>query len=230
MPGTRASGSRKFAEQLAPVVGRACEGTQHSLKGADRAWNSHSSRKNVLSKSAAGKTQAPIFAAVLNVNILHLIVISSAGVTILPLLREARGRSLPPSRLFGAVPFALATATLLLAMGAPETREPRLWLAGLLVGTVLGAVRGSFLRFQLDRMYSRLRLPKGRDGLWAACMLAFCTLVSFGATLASLPDSALEVGATSAVAACAGYLTGRAAALWRRSLSAPHQNLHHFPP
>lgn len=166
----------------------------------------------------------------LKINILHLIVTSAAGVTILPLLREARGRSLPPSRLFSAVPFALATATLLLAMGASETREPRFWLAGLFVGIVLGAVRGSFLRFQLDRMYSRLRLPAARDGLWAACMLAFCTLVALGAPLANLPTPALEVGATSAVATCAGYLTGRAAALWRRSLLAPHQNLHHIPP
>lgn len=206
--------------------------TARSLTGAspDCPWNSHPGRKNVLSKSATGKTAARMLDAVLNFNILHLIVTSSAGVTILSLLREARGRSLPPSRLFSAVPFALATAMLLLAMGAPEAREPRLWLAGLFVGIVLGAVRGSFLRFQLDRMYSRLRLPNGRDGLWAACLLAFCTLVSFGAALANLPDSSLEVGATSAAAACAGYLTGRAAALWRRSLSAPHQNLHHIPP
>lgn len=167
---------------------------------------------------------------VLKFNVLHLIVTSSACVTVLPLLREARGRSLPPSRLFGAVPFALATAVLLLAMGAPETRAPLLWLAGLFVGIVLGAVRGSILKFQLDRMYSRLRLPRGRDGLWAACILALCTLVSFGAAQANLPNSALEVGATSAVAACAGYLTGRAAALWRRSLSAPHQNLRQIPP
>lgn len=167
-----------------------------------------------------------MFQPVLKLNILHLIVISAAGVTILPLLREARGRSLPPSRLFSAVPFALATAMLLLAMGAPETREPSIWLAGLFVGIVLGAVRGSFLRFQLDRMYVRLRLPNGRDGLWAACILAFFTLVAIGAPLANLPNPALEVGATALVAACAGYLTGRAVALWRRSLSAPHQTLH----
>ena len=171
-----------------------------------------------------------MFEAVLKFNILHLIVTSAAGVTILPLLREARGRSLPPSQLFGAAPFALATAMLLLAMGAPETREPRLWLAGLFVGIVLGAVRGSFLKSQLARMYSRLRVPAGRDGLWAACMLAFCALVALGAPLANLPSPALEVGAAGLVAACAGYLTGRAAALWRRSLSAPHQNLHHIPP
>lgn len=171
-----------------------------------------------------------MFDAVLKLNILHLIVAGSACATILALLREARGRSLPPGQLFVAVPFGLATAVLLLAMGTPETRGPHLWLAGLVVGIALGVARGSFLKFQLDRMYSRLRLPRGRDGLWAACSLAFCVLVAFGSALANSPDPALEVGATGAVAACAGYLTGRAAALWRRSLSAPHQTLYHFSP
>jgi hypothetical protein len=115
-------------------------------------------------------------------------------------------------------------------MGAPETRAPRLWLAGLFVGIGLGAVRGWFLRLQLNRIYSRLRLPNGRDGLWAACLLAFCTLLASGAGLANLTSPALEVGAAGMVAACAGYLTGRAATLWRRSLSAPHHTLHHFLP
>ena len=163
-------------------------------------------------------------------NILHLIVACTAGGAIFVLLREARGRSLPPGRLFTPVPLALTTAMLLIAMEAPETREPRLWAAGLVVGMALGAARGVFLTMQVDRMYSRLRLPKGRDGLWAACLSALYIAVAFGAALAGVPNPALEIGATSAVAACAGYLAGRAATLWRRSLSAPHQTLHHIPP
>ena len=166
----------------------------------------------------------------LKINILHLIVASSAGITIWALLREARGRSLPPGSLFNAVPFALTTAVLMLAMGAPETREPRLWLAGLVAGLVLGAARGSFLKFQLDRMYARLRLLDGRDGLWAACLLAFCVLVAFGSAAAAPASPVFEVGAGGLVATCAGYLTGRAAALWRRSLFAPHHTLHHILP
>lgn len=101
-------------------------------------------------------------------------------------------------------------------------------MAGLFIGIGLGAVRSSFLKFQLDRIYSRLRLPNGRDGLWAACMLAFCTFLASGAGLANLPSPVLEVGAAGMVAACAGYLTGRAATAWRRSLSAPHRTLRHF--
>lgn len=166
----------------------------------------------------------------LKLNILHLLVASTAGATIFVLLREARGRSLSPGQLFTVVPFALATAMLLLAMEEPATRQPRLWVAALVVGLPIGAARGAFLRLQLDRMYTRLRLPNGRDGLWAACLLALCVTVAFGAALAGLPDPTLEIGATSAVAACAGYLGGRAAAVWWRSLTAPHQTLHHTSP
>lgn len=166
----------------------------------------------------------------LKLNILHLLVASTAGATIFVLLREARGRSLPPGQLFAALPFALATAMLLLAMEEPATRQPRLWVAGLVVGLAIGGARGFFLTFQFDRMYTRLRLPNARDGLWAACLLAFCVTAAFGAALAGLPDPTLEVGATTAVAACAGYLGGRAASVWRRSLTAPHQTLHHTSP
>ncbi|TAJ85652.1 MAG: hypothetical protein EPO41_26975 [Reyranella sp.] len=162
-------------------------------------------------------------------NILHLIVVFLACATIFTLLREARGRSLPPGQLFTSVPFALATAILLLAMANPETRQPRLWLAGLAAGIAIGVARASYLTLQLDRMYSRLRLPKARDGLLAACLLALCVIVALGAALA-LSDPTLEVGATCAVAASTGYLSGRAITLWRRSLSAPHHTLHHTSP
>lgn len=159
-------------------------------------------------------------------NILHLIAALAAGVTIWTLLREARGRSLTPGQLFTALPFALATAILLLAMQSPDSRQPMLWLSGLVAGVVVGVVRGLFVTLQLDRMYSRLRLPNGRDGLWAACVLTVALLAAFGASLAGLGNPIPEVAATSAVAACAGYLCGRAGTLWRRSLTAPHSALH----
>jgi hypothetical protein len=163
---------------------------------------------------------------VLNLNILHLIATLAAGATIAMLLREARGRSLQPSRLFAALPFALVTAMLLLAMQSPDDRQPVLWLAGLAGGLVAGVVRGLFVTLQLDRMYSRLRLPGGRDGLWAACGLAAFLVAAFAVSLAGLASPLAEAAATGAVAACAGYLVGRAGTLWRRSLTAPHSTLH----
>lgn len=155
---------------------------------------------------------------------------AAAGATIFMLLREARGRSLSPGQLFAALPFALVTALLLLAMQSPDGRQPILWLAGLVLGIAAGVARGLFLTLQLDRMYSRLRLPNGRDGMWAACLLAVSVLAAFGASLAGLTNPLPEVAATSTVAACAGYLAGRSTTLWRRSLTAPHSELHHSSP
>jgi hypothetical protein len=163
---------------------------------------------------------------VLKPNILHLIAVLAAGATLYMLRREARGRSLPPAHLFAALPFALVTAMLLLAMQPADSRQPMLWLSGLAVGMAAGVARGLFLRLQLDRMYSRLRLPNGRDGFWAACLLGVALLAAFGASLAGLSNPIPEAWATSMVAACAGYLVGRAVTLWRRSLTAPHVTLH----
>lgn len=159
-------------------------------------------------------------------NILHLIAALAAGATIYLLQREARGRSLSPSQLFAALPFALVTALLLLAMQSPADRQPMLWLAALAGGTAAGVIRGLFLTLQLDRMYSRLRLPNGRDGLWAACGMAAFLVAAFAAALAGPAIPFAETAATGAVAACAGYLVGRAGTLWRRSLTAPHSTLH----
>lgn len=159
-------------------------------------------------------------------NILHLIAALAAGATIYLLQREARGRSLRPGQLFAALPFALVTALLLLAMQSPADRQSMLWLAGLAGGTAAGVIRGLFLTLHFDRMYSRLRLPNGRDGLWAACGMAAFLVTAFAASLAGPAIPFVEPAATGAVAACAGYLVGRAGTLWRRSLTAPHSTLH----
>jgi len=158
-------------------------------------------------------------------NILHLLVLAGTAGAVVLFAKEARGRSLPPGRLFLAPLLALAAAVLLLAMPGPEARDPAPWLVGLVTGAILGTVRGAFARLQVDRLYDRLRLPRGRDGLWAALLLGAVALLAFGAGL--LPDGMpLEVAAATAAAACAGYLAGRAGSLWLRALSAPHHCLH----
>lgn len=158
-------------------------------------------------------------------NILHLLVLAGTAGAVVLFAKEARGRSLPPGRLFLAPLLALAAAALLLAMTAPEAREPAPWLVGLATGAILGTTRGAFARLQVDHLYDRLRLPRGRDGLWAALLLGAIALAAFGAGL--LPDGMpVEAAAATAAAAIAGYLAGRAGSLWLRALSAPHHGLH----
>lgn len=157
-------------------------------------------------------------------NILHLLVVAGAAGAVVLFRREARGRSQSPGQLFLAPLLALAAATVLLALPAPEARQPSLWLGGLAAGLAIGTARGALARLQVDHLWDRLRLPRGRDGLWAATMLGAIALAAFGAEVA--PGAAgLETAATVAAAACAGYLTGRAGSLWLRALNAPHHAL-----
>ncbi len=157
-------------------------------------------------------------------NVLHLLVVAGAAGAVVLFRREARGRSQSPGQLFLAPLLALAAATVLLALPAPEARQPSLWLGGLAAGLAIGTARGALARLQVDHLWDRLRLPRGRDGLWAATMLGAIALAAFGAELA--PGAAgLETAATVAAAACAGYLTGRAGSLWLRALNAPHHAL-----
>lgn len=165
-------------------------------------------------------------------NVLHLLVVGGAAGAVALFRREARGRSQSPGQLFLAPLLALAAATVLLALPAPEARQPALWLGGLVAGTLIGTARGALARLQVDHLWDRLRLPRGRDGLWVALTLGAVALAAFGAEL--VPDQAhglapaaggLETAATVAAAACAGYLAGRAGSLWLRALRAPHHAL-----
>ena len=157
-------------------------------------------------------------------NVLHLLVVGGAAGAVVLFRREARGRSQSPGQLFLAPLLALAAATVLLALPAPEARQPSLWLAGLAAGAAIGTARGALARLQVDHLWDRLRVPRGRDGMWVAATLGAVALAAFGAELA--PGAAgLETAATVAAAACAGYLAGRAGSFWLRALKAPHHAL-----
>jgi|FEC22Drversion2_1045045.scaffolds.fasta_scaffold00172_14 hypothetical protein len=164
----------------------------------------------------------------LKLNILHLMVAAGALGAVAVLRREAAGRSLSFGRLFAAPLLAFAAAFLLLAMSDPEARQPALWVGGLAAGLVAGTARGIMAPLQVDRLWDRLRLPSGRDGLWAASLLGAVALAAFSVDLipANLPwGDLLEVAASTAAAACAGFLAGRACSLWLRAWNAPHSSL-----
>lgn len=157
-------------------------------------------------------------------NVLHLLVVGGATGAVVLFRREARGRSQSPGQLFLAPLLALAAATVLLALPAPEARQPTLWLGGLAAGLMAGTARGALARLQVDHLWDRLRLPRGRDGMWTALLLGAIALTAFAAEL--VPGAGgLETAATIAAAACAGYLAGRAGSLWLRALKAPHHAL-----
>ena len=159
----------------------------------------------------------------LKLNVLHVLAIVGAAGGAVALRREAQGRSLTPGRLFVAPVCALGTAFLLLALTDFEWRQPSLWLGSLGAGLVAGMARGWFAPLEVDRLWDRLRLGRAQDGLWVAYGLGAVALSALAIDLAAqVPAGPFDLVGNLAAATCAGFLSGRAALLWLRSLGAPH--------
>ncbi|MCA0304077.1 MAG: hypothetical protein LCH95_16860 [Proteobacteria bacterium] len=159
----------------------------------------------------------------LKLNILHLLAILGAVGAAVALRREARGRSLTPGRLFLAPTCALGVAFLLLALTDFEWRQPQLWLGALGFGLAAGAMRGWFAPLEVDRLWDRVRVGQARDGLWTGYLLGAVALAAMSIDVAvHLTAGPYDLLGNLVAALCAGFLSGRAALLWLRSLGAPH--------
>lgn len=176
-------------------------------------------------RQTAARVGGDAAAMVYKLNILHFLVALGATGCAGVVLREAQGRLVRPARLFAAPVLAAVAALFLLALVAPEAREPRLWAVALALGTVPGALRGSAMTLQVDHTWSLIRLPRGGDGLWTAATLAGLAALTVMLTLSEGEMGAYEALAAAAAAAAAGYLGGRALTLYVRTAHAPHRDL-----
>ncbi len=103
------------------------------------------------------------------------------------------------------------------------------WLAGLVLGAVIGRMRGWTMNVQVDQMWGLVRLPRTNDGRLAALALVALSAIDF--VSAALEDPVIEPQHVAAAAAlCAGYIGCRAVSLIVRSGRAPHVELHTTTP
>ena len=159
----------------------------------------------------------------LKLNILHVLAILGAIGAAIALRREVRGRSLTPGRLFLAPICALGVAFVLLALTDFEWRQPNLWLGALGTGLAAGTMRGWFSPLEVDRLWDRLRVGEARDGLWIGYLLGAVSLAAMAIDMAvHMMAGPYDLVGNLVAALCAGFLSGRAALLWLRSLGAPH--------
>lgn len=161
----------------------------------------------------------------IKLNILHLLALAGALGAAWAVRREARGRSLTPGQLFIAPACALGTALMLLALTAFEWRHPSLWIGALGGGLLAGMVRGFLAPLEVDRLWDRVYLGRARESLWIGGLVGAVALAALAVDL--LEPAAvglLDLSGNIVAALCAGFLVGRAAVLWLRSLAAPHAN------
>ena len=99
------------------------------------------------------------------------------------------------------------------------------WLAGLLLGAVIGRTRGWTMAVQVDQTWGLIRVPRTSDGRLAALGLVALSGVDFASAMVEYP--LIEPQHVAAAAALlAGYIGARALALIARSVRAPHVELH----
>ena len=143
---------------------------------------------------------------------------------------QARGGVLRIWRLALPACFAAVQALVLLA-GVFEATfvHDAEWLAGLVLGGVIGRMRGWAMTVEVDQTWGLVRLPRTNDGWLAALALVALSAIDF--TSAALEDPVVEPQHVAAAAAlCAGYIGCRALSLIVRSVRAPHVELHTTTP
>lgn len=146
---------------------------------------------------------------VYKLNILHFLVALGATGCAGVLLREARGRLLRPVRLFAAPFLAAVAALFLLALVAPEAREPRLWAVALALGGLSGALRGFAMTLQVDHMWSTCSVMAKPRSAPDSPPSASATAHSRGSRASGATSASRNSAATAARNGAANRRTGR---------------------
>jgi hypothetical protein len=128
-------------------------------------------------------------------------------------------------RLATPAAFAAVVSLMLLAGVFEATwQHDAEWLIALLLGGLAGRTRGWALPVEIDQMWGLVRLPRAKDGVFAAAGVVAMAALDFGS--AALEEPLLEPQHIAAGSALfAGFLGCRALAVIVRSTRAPHVGL-----
>jgi hypothetical protein len=156
-------------------------------------------------------------------NVLTVFVAALCVWTIMP---QSRGGIVKLWQL--AIPACLAAAEALVLLAGvfdANLANDAEWLAALIVGGVIGRMRGWALDAQVDQMRRLVRLQPALDGLIAA--IALVALAAIDLISAALLDPVVAHEHVAAGAALfAGFIGARAIAIATRATRAPHVELH----
>lgn len=143
---------------------------------------------------------------------------------------QVRAGIVPIWRLALPAAFAAVVALVLLA-GVFEATLPHdaEWLIALLLGCLVGRMRGRTVPIEIDRVWGLVRLPRVMDGIAAALVIVAMAFTDFA--LAAFKTLFVQpVHVASVTAFCAGFICYRAMAIFMRSRQVPHVELHSAQP
>jgi hypothetical protein len=156
-----------------------------------------------------------------NLNLLHLGIVLSAVSCLQLALRDAAGHSMRSLRMFATPALAVLTALAVLLLVATESWLKQIWAGALIVGLLVGAIRGSMMKILVDQMWGRVRLPTGRHTVWIALALMLAVALEVLIAVFGTVVSPYHAFPSAVAALCAGILLGRAVAVAIRIPHAP---------
>jgi hypothetical protein len=119
----------------------------------------------------------------------------------------------------------IGVSLLILAGAVVSFEHDATWMATMLVGAIVGLLRGRRIAIETDQVWGTVRMPAVYDTVIAAlCIFAIASVDGFSGLFkpGTLPRHA-HMAAASAL--FSGYLAGRAWSLMRRAVRLPHTEL-----
>lgn len=150
------------------------------------------------------------------VNLLHLVAVAAIAACLYVSLPEWQRRRRSRGVLMLAPLLAFICAFVMIGFSPAESREPTLLRTALAVGLLLGAMRGAFMKIDVDS-WGMVQLSWPRDGQAVTVVIALVVAAATVAPLLSGSAGALVPYATCVAALGATFLSGRALAIYVRS-------------
>lgn len=152
-------------------------------------------------------------------NLLHILILPSAGACLYLALWESRRRTIRPKRLFWSPWFAIFAALLLAFLEARMKQPVWPFWAALGLGLVVGGARGLTMKLEVDEFWLVVRPAGRRTVIWIAALVVVAALVDIGGAAIGPDGKVWRYYATLAAMGCSGLLFGRAIAValrvWR---------------
>jgi hypothetical protein len=90
---------------------------------------------------------------------------------------------------------------------------------------IVGVGRGHWMAIDVDQIWNRVHVRRGREGMAAAFAMALLAAIEMVAVFAGLAGGRYQIVLQLGMALVAGYLVGRAGAAWVRIPHIPHSDL-----
>ncbi len=160
-----------------------------------------------------------------HLNLLHLVLLLGAIVSVSLALREIRGRTMRRARLYLLPMVATLIASVLTLFALAAKQPPWALAATFMFGVVAGAVRGATMKVEVDQNWHLLRPASRRALFWVAMAIPVAVGLEIGGAIAGPPAALVRLAGAGIGLLCAGLLVGRAAVFAIRLARAPHVDL-----